>query len=119
MTLLIRTSAWLLGGASLAGAFMAGLRFARERPAPLLLAKLHGFLAAAGLALLAYAWATAGLPKLAAIALALLTIAAASGLATSQAWRWKHGPAVELLLFGHLSIAAMGLIALLASAVSG
>lgn len=119
VTLLIRASAWLLGAASVAGVFMAVLRFARERPAPLVIAKLHGFLASAGLALLVYAWATAGLPKLGSIALALLAIAAAGGLVTSKTWRWKDGPSVEVLLFGHLSIAAMGLIALVASAVSG
>jgi hypothetical protein len=111
-------SAWLPSIALLGGTCMAVLRFARDRPAPVMLSKVYGLLASAGLALLIYGWATVGLPKLASIAPALLAAAAAGGLATSQAWRCKDGPAVEVLLFGHLSITAMGLIMLVAAAMT-
>ena len=102
--LLIRTSAWLLAAAAAAGVSMAALRYAMGRPAPPMISKLHGFLATAGLALLVYGWATMPLSKIAATATALLLLAATGGLTTSQAWRWKRAPSVEVLLFGHMSL---------------
>jgi hypothetical protein len=114
---LLRTSTALLAAAALVGAVMAVLRFARDRPAPLLLSKLHAAAACAGMTLLVYGWATVGLTRLAAIGLVLLLLAVVGGLVMTQAWRWKDAPAIELLLFGHLSLAATGFILLFAAAM--
>ncbi len=97
---------------------MAALRYTMGRPAPVAISKLHGFLAAAGLTLLVYGWATMPLPKIAATATALLLLAAIGGLTTSQAWRWKQAPSVEVLLFAHMSLAAMGYLLLVAASMA-
>ena len=83
-----------------------------------MISKLHGFLATAGLALLVYGWATMPLSKIAATATALLLLAATGGLTTSQAWRWKRAPSVEVLLFGHMSLAVMGYILLIVASIA-
>ncbi len=83
-----------------------------------MISKLHGFLATAGLTLLVYGWATMPLPKIAGTATTLLLLAATGGLTTSQAWRWKRSPSVEVLLFGHMSLAVMGYILLLVASMA-
>ena len=103
---LIHASLWLLAAAATIGIVMAVIRFAKEKAAPVILSKAHGFLNCSALALLVYGWATVGLPKLASVALVLLLMAASGGLVMGQAWRWKHSHQIELLLFAHLSIAA-------------
>jgi hypothetical protein len=116
---LLHTSAWLLAGAATAGALMAGLRFGRDRAPPAMLSRLHGLLAASGTALLIYGWATAGLPRLASLALLLIAVTAASGLITARARRWWNpAPPVEILLFGHMCLASMGFLLLLVSVMS-
>ncbi len=112
---LIRTSTWLLAAAAAFGLVMAVIRFARDAGPPALLSKVHGILTCSAIAILSYGWATVGLPHLASVALVLLLITASAGLATSQAWRWMQPSNIQLLLFGHLSMAAAGFFLLLAS----
>lgn len=112
---LIHASLWLLAVAATIGIVMAVIRFAKGKAPPVILSKAHGFLNCSAMALLVYGWATAGLPTLASIALVLLLVTAAGGLAVGQAWRWKHSHQVELVLFAHLSIAAAGYFLLLAA----
>jgi hypothetical protein len=115
---LVHASVWLLALAGAAGAVMAALRYAKDRPPPPLLVKLHGFLASAGLALLLYGWAAASLPRIAVTAIVLLLATALGGLAIGQARRWRRAPSPEVLIFGHMSLAASGFILLLAAAMS-
>jgi hypothetical protein len=112
---LIRTATWLLAAAAAFGLVMAVIRFAKDVGPPAVLSKVHGMLTCSALALLTYGWATVGLPKLASVALVLLLITASAGLLTSQAWRWMQPPHIQLVLFGHLSMAAAGFFLLLAS----
>lgn len=112
---LIRTSTWLLAAAAAFGLVMAVFRFARDAGPPILLSKVHGALTCSALAILTYGWATVGLPQLASVALALLLVTASAGLATSQAWRWMQPAHIQLVLFGHLSMALAGFFLLLAS----
>ena len=112
---LIRTSTWLLAAAAAFGLVMAVIRFAKDVGPPMLLSKVHGMLTCSAIALLSYGWATVGLPKLASVALVLLLITASAGLATSQAWRWVQPPNVQLVLFGHLSMAVAGFFLLVAA----
>jgi hypothetical protein len=97
---------------------MAALRYARDKPAPPMVSKLHGYLASAGMALLLYGWASMHLPRIAVMATVLLLVAATGGLAMGQAWRWKRAPPVEMLLFGHMALAAMGYILLLGASMA-
>ncbi len=112
---LIRTSAWLLAAAAAFGLVMAVIRFAKDMGPPAILSKVHGFLTCSAIAILSYGWATVGLPRIASVALVLLLVTASAGLATSQAWRWLQPAHVQLVLFGHLSMAAAGFFLLLAA----
>jgi hypothetical protein len=79
-SLLLRTSTWLLVATAVGGLAMAYVRFARNANPPSWLAMAHGFLAAAGVTLLAYASLTVGIPALANWGLVLLLAAAAGGV---------------------------------------
>jgi hypothetical protein len=115
---LIHASLWLLAVAATIGIVMAVMRFATDKAAPVILSKAHGFLNCSALALLIYAWATVGLPKMASIALVMLLVAASGGIAVGQSWRWKRSHHAELVLFAHLSVAAAGFFLLLAAPVT-
>ena len=78
---MLQTAAVLFGAAALGGLLMAGMRFSGTPRPPAWLAMGHGLLAAAGLTLLIYAAATAGVPRTAQIAMVLFVIAAAGGAA--------------------------------------
>ena len=79
-TLLLQSSAWLLVITAAGGLVMAFPRFrGRGSNPPAWLAMLHGFLAAAGLTLLAFAALTVGIPGIALAGLALLLVAAGGG----------------------------------------
>jgi hypothetical protein len=113
--LFVKTALWLLASSALLGMVLAVLRYVQRPRAATWAAKAHGFLNAAAVALLVFAWATTGLPKLASVALVLLLCTAAAGLVTGQAWRWKNAHRIELMLFAHLSLAVAGWFLLLAS----
>ena len=89
---MLQTSAVLFGAAALGGLLMAGMRFSGTPRPPTWLAMGHGLLAAAGLTLLIYAAATAGVPRTAQIAMVLFVIAAAGGAAMNLLYHWKLLP---------------------------
>jgi len=72
------------------------------------LAKVHGFLAAARLTLLAYAYFAMAIPALAALPLLLFVIAAAGGVVMNLAYHLKELPLPTWLVLVH---AAIGLVA--------
>ena len=74
---------------------------------------LHGFLSAAALTLLLYAYFTVGLPALAAWALLLFLLAAAGGAFLNLNYHWKMPPLPMGLIVGHAGIAAAGFVLLL------
>lgn len=116
--LILRTCASLLTAVVLIGAVLAGIRFASDHQSPAWLAKLHGFMAAAAVTLLVFAWATVGLPTIASLALGLLLAAAGGGVFLNLNYRRRKLALPEWLVFAHLSIATAGFVLLLAAALT-
>jgi hypothetical protein len=112
---ILRTSSLLLSLVALVGMALAVMRFGSDARPPAWLTKLHGLLATAGVTLLVYAWAVEGLPTAAGLALVLFLVAAAGGLAMGLVFAARGRPPPEGLVFAHLSVAALGLILLLAA----
>ncbi len=112
---ILRTSSLLLSLVALIGMALAVMRFGSDARPPVWLTKMHGVLATAGVTLLLYAWAVEGLPAAAVIALALFLVAAAAGLSMGLVFAARGRPPPEGLVFAHLSVAALGLILLLAA----
>ncbi|MDQ6620685.1 MAG: hypothetical protein M3Z31_13490 [Pseudomonadota bacterium] len=108
-TLLLQTSAWLLAVTAAGGLIMAFIRFGRQglNP-PAWLAMLHGFLAAAGLTLLAFAALTVGIPGIALAGLALLLVAAGGGVLMNLGYQLKDVPLPKWLVGVHAALAVVG-----------
>ncbi len=113
--LIMKTASVLLAIAALGGLTMAGIRFGGKPQPPTWLAMGHGFLSAAALTLLLYAWFTVGLPALAAWALLLFLIAAAGGAFLNLNYHWKNLPLPKGMIVGHALIAVAGFALLLAA----
>jgi hypothetical protein len=113
--LIMKTASVLFAIAALGGLTMAGIRFAGKPQPPTWLAMLHGFLSAAALTLLLYAYFTVGLPALASWALLLFLIAAAGGAFLNLNYHWKMLPLPKGLIVGHGAIAVVGFALLLAA----
>lgn len=110
---MLQTAAVLFGAAALGGLLMAGMRFSGTPRPPTWLAMGHGLLAAAGLTLLIYAAATAGVPRTAQIAMVLFVIAAAGGAAMNLLYHWKLLPLPIPLMLVHALLAVSGFVLLL------
>jgi hypothetical protein len=113
--LIMKTASVLLALAALGGLTMAGIRFGGKPQPPIWLAMLHGFLSAAALTLLLYAYLTVGLPTLAAWALLLFLLAAAGGAFLNLNYHWKLLPLPKGMIVGHAAIAVIGFGLLLAA----
>jgi hypothetical protein len=113
--LIMKTACVLLAIAALGGLTMAGIRFGGKPQPPTWLAMLHGFLSAAALTLLLYAWFTVGLPALASWALLLFLVAAAGGAFLNLSYHWKMLPLPKGMIVGHGAIAVVGFGLLLAA----
>ncbi len=113
--LVMKTACALLAVAALGGLTMAGMRFAGKPQPPTWLAMLHGFLSAAAVTLLLYAYFTVGLPLLAGWALLLFLIAAAGGAFLNLNYHWKMLPLPISLILGHAGVAVAGFVLLLAA----
>jgi hypothetical protein len=113
--LTLKTASVLLAVAALGGLTMAGIRFGGKPQPPIWLAMLHGFLAAAAVTLLLYAYCTVGLPTLAGWALLLFLIAAAGGAFLNLNYHWKMQPLPMGLIAGHAALAVAGFALLLAA----
>jgi hypothetical protein len=111
--LIMKTACVLLAVSALGGLVMAGIRFGGKPQPPTWLAMLHGFLSAAALTLLLYAFLTVGLPALASWALLLFLIAAAGGTFLNLKYHWKMQPLPKGLIVGHAAIAVVGFVLLL------
>ena len=111
--LIMKTACVLLAIAALGGLTMAGIRYAGKPQPPIWLAMLHGFLSAAALTLLLYAYFTVGLPALAGWALLLFLAAAGGGAFLNLNYHWKMLPLPMGLIAGHASVAVFGFVLLL------
>ena len=113
--LMMQTAAVLLAVSAVGGATMAGIRFSGKPQPPIWLAMLHGFLSAAALTLLIYAWATVGLPMLASAAVVLFVVAALGGVVMNLNYHWKLLPLPKWLVLVHATVAVIGFLLLLAA----
>lgn len=116
--LILQTSAILLAVAAIGGAAMAAIRFSGKPHPPTWLAMLHGFIAAAALTLLVFAYFTVGLPAMASMALALFVAAAIGGVVLNLNYHWKLLPLPKWLVLVHGAVAAVGFLLLLGSIFS-
>lgn len=113
---LLRTASCLFLIAALGGLLMAGIRFLGKRNPPAWLGMAHGFLAGAGVTLLAYAALTVGVSRMAMIALVLFLVAAAGGAVMNLNYAWKQRLLPAPLLVGHALLAIVGFVLLLDAA---
>ena len=115
-TTMLRTAACLFVLTALGGLLMAGIRFFGARNPPASVALVHGLLAGAGVTLLAYATATAAVPRLAVISLALFLLAALGGLVLNLRYEWNRRLLPVSLVIGHAVVAVLAFGLLLAAA---
>ena len=111
--LVMKTACVLLAVAALGGLTMAGIRFAGKPQPPVWLAMLHGFLSAAAVTLLLYAYATVGLPVLAGWALLLFLVAALGGAYLNRGYHAKAVLLPKPIVLVHAVIAVVGYVMLL------
>jgi hypothetical protein len=110
--LMMQTATGLLAVSAAGGLIMAAIRFSGKPHPPTWLAMLHGFLSAAALTLLIYAYFTIGLPRMAQLALLLFLAAAAGGAFMNLNFHWKMLPLPKWLVLVHASIAICGFVLL-------
>lgn len=113
--LMMQTATGLLAVSAVGGLVMAIIRFGGKPHPPTWLAMLHGFLSAAALTLLIYAFFTAGLPGLAKLALLLFLLAAAGGAFMNLNFHWKMLPLPKSLVLVHGGLAVCGFLLLVVS----
>jgi hypothetical protein len=113
---MLQAAVLLFAIAAAGGLVMAGIRAFGKRNPPVWLSMLHGFLAAAGLTLVAYAAVMVGVPSPAGWALLLLLAAAAGGVAMNLLWHWRQRPLPTGLIFGHAGLAIVGFVLLILAA---
>ena len=114
-TLVMQTTTVLLAISAVGGLAMAGIRFGGKPHPPSWLAMLHGFLSAAALTLLLYAWFTVGLPTLAKVAVVLFVIAASGGLLLNLKYHLNAVPLPKGIIVVHAGIAIVGFLLLLSA----
>ena len=113
--LMMQTATGLLAVSAAGGLIMAAIRFSGKPHPPTWLAMLHGFLSAAALTLLIYAYFTVGLPGMAQLALLLFLAAAAGGAFMNLNFHWKMLPLPKMLVLVHAGIAICGFVLLIIS----
>lgn len=112
---MMQTATGLLAVSAAGGLVMAIIRFGGKPHPPTWLAMLHGFLSAAALTLLIYAFFTVGLPGLAKLALLLFLLAAAGGAFMNLNFHWKMLPLPKSLVLVHGGLAVCGFLLLVVS----
>jgi hypothetical protein len=101
--------------AALGGLTLAAIRLRGAPFPPMWLAHVHGLVAATGVALLAYAASTGGIPGLAQAALVVFILAALGGATLFIAFHRANKPLPIVLVLGHGLIAVTGYVLLLIS----
>lgn len=109
---MMQTATGLLAVSAAGGLTMAVIRIGGKPQPPTWLAMLHGFLSAAALTLLIYAYFTVGLPGMAQLALLLFLVAAVGGAFINLNFHWKMLPLPMWLVLLHAGIAICGFLLL-------
>lgn len=115
--LAMNTATILLGIGAVGGVVMALIRFTGAPRPPSTLAMAHGILAAAGLTLLIYMWATLGISSLAQAATVVLVLAALGGTYINLRYHSQIQPLPIPWVIVHAGIAVVGYALLLVSIV--
>jgi len=115
---MLKAAVALFALAAVGGLAMAGIRLSRRTNPPVALTMLHGLLAAAALALVAYAVFAGVVPATAKIALLLLLVAAGGGAFLNLGFQWRQRLLPIGWMIGHATLAVVG-FALLAVAAFG
>lgn len=110
---MMETAAVLFALAAVGGLAMALIRFRGADRPPSWLAMAHGLLAAAGLTLLIYAAAAAGVPGVAVAALVILVIVAIVGVTLNLSYHVKQMPLPKQTIVIHGIVAVIGFVLLL------
>ncbi|MGN6512953.1 MAG: hypothetical protein ACTHKZ_05180 [Lysobacteraceae bacterium] len=113
---MLRVACGLFVLAALGGLAMAGIRFVGQRNPPVWLSMVHGFAAASGATLLAYAVVAAVVPAAAKAALVLFLLAAGGGVLMTLAFEWRHRLLPAWLVLVHGLAAVAGFVLLLVAA---
>jgi hypothetical protein len=111
----MQAAAIVLALAAVGGLTLAAIRLRGAPWPPMWLAHVHGLVAATGVALLAYAAATAGIPGLAKIALGIFVLAALGGASLFLAFHLAKKPLPIPFVLAHGAIAVIGYVLLLLS----
>ena len=114
--LILQVSTYLFGIAALGGVVMALIRFTSGGNPPSWLAMLHGFLAAAGLTLLAYAVATMEVPALAVLSLLLFFGGAIGGIVLNLHYHLRDLALPKWLVVVHALVSVLALAMLVMAA---
>lgn len=109
---MLRVSVYLFGAAGLGGVVMAFIRLGAGNNPPSWLAMVHGFLAAAGLTLLAYAVATMDVPAFAFLSLLLFLAGAGGGIILNLAYHLRGIPLPKWLVAAHAVLTVLALVLL-------
>ena len=106
--MMLQTASTLLLLTAAGGLLMAFMRIRQKVNPPSWLAMAHGFLAASGLTLLAYAGLTDRIEGGALIGLILLAVAAIGGVVMNLGYHLAHKLLPAWLLSLHIALAAVG-----------
>ena len=117
--MMLQVSTYLFGLTALGGVAMGLIRFSSGKNPPSWLAMMHGFLAAAGLTLLAYAVLVLDAPSLAFMALLLFVVGSAGGIALNLVYHLKGIPLPKWIVVVHALISVLALVLLYMAAFGG
>ena len=106
--MMLQTASTLLLLTAAGGLLMAFIRIVRKVNPPSWLAMAHGFLAASGLTLLAYAGLTDRIEGGALVGLVLIAIAAIGGVSMNLGYHLADKLLPAWLLYLHIALAAVG-----------
>jgi hypothetical protein len=113
---MVQGAIWLFAIAAIGGLVMAFQVFTgRDRPWSWL-AMGHGFLGAAGITLLAWATAMAGVRSLVNVGLVVLLLAVLGGVTLALKYHVKMLPLSKPLVLGHAAMAVVGFVLVLVGA---
>lgn len=115
-TAMLRTAVWLLALGAAGGVAMALIRFLRKDNPPAWLTMLHGFLAAAGVTLVAVVVFAIGEPASAGLALTLFAIAGLGGIVLNLAYHQRDRLLPGWLVVLHALMAVAGFAVLCVAA---
>lgn len=116
---MLQISTYLFALTALGGIVMGWIRFSADKNPPSWLAMAHGFLAAAGVTLLAYAVLVLGAPGTALISLLLFLAGSVGGVVLNLAYHLNDKPLPKAIVVAHALIAVIAFVLLYMAAFTG